>query len=151
MSTNMKAPADEVFEALHDVVHLYKARRQRAIASSGQPVSQMEAKAVGFFGRRPGATLSDFALHSGRDKSQLARVISGLRERGLMEAREDEGDRRNIRLQLTPLGDAIHAELRQALRKVAREAAGGLSEAERDKLLELLRKVGERVAAERPD
>lgn len=141
----MKAPADEVFEALHDVVHLYKARRHRAIAGSGQPVSQMEAKAVGFFGRRPGATLSDFVLHSGRDKSQLARLIAGLRERGLMEAREDETDRRTTRLQLTPEGQEIHRELRRALRNVAQEASGGISEAERDKLLELLGRIAQRL------
>ena len=149
MSNIMKAPADDMFEALHDVLHLYKARRQQAIAASGQPLSHMEAKVIAFFGRRPGATLSDLVAHSGRDKSQLARLIAGLRERGLIEAREDEGDRRNIRLQLTPQGAAIHAELRQALRKVAREVAGGLSEAQRAQLLELLGKVGERLAGGR--
>jgi DNA-binding MarR family transcriptional regulator len=145
MSNIMKAPADEVFELLHDVFHVYRARRQQAIAAAGQPVSHMEAKTIAFFGRRPGATLSDLAAHSGRDKSQLARLIAGLRERGLIEAHEDESDRRNVKLHLTPPAEAMHQALRQELRKVKRAATGGLSEADYAKLLELLGRVREQV------
>ena len=137
----MKAPADDMFEALHDVLHLYKARRQQAIAASGQPLSHMEAKVIAFFGRRPGATLSDLVAHSGRDKSQLARLIAGLRERGLVEAHEDEADRRSVRLRLTPAAQAMHHAMRQELRKVKRVATGTLTEPEYAKLLELLGRV----------
>jgi DNA-binding MarR family transcriptional regulator len=141
MSTNMKAPADEVFEALHDVMHVYRARRQQAIAASGLPLSHMEAKVIAFFGRRPGATLSDLVAHTGRDKSQLARLIAGLRERRLIEAQADESDRRNVRLRLTPAAEAMHHAMRQELRKVKRVATGDLTEVEYAKLLELLGRV----------
>jgi DNA-binding MarR family transcriptional regulator len=147
----MKAPADEVFELLHDVMHVYRARRQQALAAAGQPVSHMEAKVIAFFGRRPGATLSDLAAHSGRDKSQLARLIAGLRERGLLQAHEDRADRRNVKLQLTPAAEAMHQAMRLELRKVKRVATGNLSEAEYAKLLELLGRLREQLGDGKPD
>ncbi len=141
----MKAPADEVFELLHEVFDAYRARRQQAIAAAGQPVSHLEASTIAFFGRRPGATLSDLAVHSGRDKSQLARLIAGLRERGLIEAHEDEADRRSVRLRLTPPAEAMFHALRQELRKVKRMATADLSQAEYDKLMECLARMRARL------
>ncbi|MFY9510384.1 MAG: helix-turn-helix domain-containing protein, partial [Rubrivivax sp.] len=93
---------DQVFEAIHTVMHLYRAQRHRGAADAGpQELTHMEHRVLGYFSRHPGATQSDLAAHSGRDKGQLARLIGGLRERGLLEARADENDRRSLRLQPT--------------------------------------------------
>lgn len=133
-----KGEPGDVLEAIHAVMHLYRSRQFRVLREGEHGVTHMEARALGFFAAHPGATLSELVAHSGRDKGQLARLVAGLRERGLLQARADEADRRNQRLYLTPDGDHAHQALRREARKVASLAVRGLSEEERDQLLGLL-------------
>ena len=42
---------EAVFEALHGLMHLYRAQRQRAMDSAGQPLTHMEHKVLAFFTR----------------------------------------------------------------------------------------------------
>jgi DNA-binding MarR family transcriptional regulator len=93
------------------------------------------------FARQPGATQSDLVAHSGRDKAQLARLIRGLRDKGPLEARVDEGDRRSTRLQLTAEAAAIHEGVREQSARLARLALEGVSDAEHAQLVALLEKV----------
>lgn len=141
VNRSSETPAEEVFEAIHELMHLYRARRQQAMATAGQELTHMEAKTLGFYARHPDSTLSDLVAHSGRDKSQLARLISGLRERGLLDARPDEQDRRNLRLRCTEQAEAMHRTMRQQSRRLARDALVDVGEAERSQLLELLHRV----------
>lgn len=136
-----EASPEAVFEVLHELMHLHRAQRQRAIEAAGLDVSPMEARALGFFARHPGATLSDLVAHSGRDKSQLARLIGSLRERGLLQAEADPQDRRNLRLAVTPEAEAIHRAMRAQMRRLAKAALAGMDEDERGRLLASLRKL----------
>jgi DNA-binding MarR family transcriptional regulator len=111
------------------------------LRDSPQAVTHMESKVLGFFGRHPGATQSELAAHSGRDKGQLARLVSGLRERGLLEAQVDESDRRSVRLRLTDAGEQAAEALRRQARRLAGVAVKGLSEEERRQLSGLLERV----------
>lgn len=133
--------ADEVFEALHAVMHLVRAHRRRAMRDGPYGLTPMEGRVLGFFSRHPGATQSDLAAHTGRDKSQLARLVAGLRERGLLEARVDEDDRRNLRLHPTPAARAAQRTLKRGDRRLAGVAVAGLSEEERRQLVALLVRV----------
>ena len=131
------AGADDVLDQVHGLMHLVRAQQFQAVRG----VTHLEGKALGFFARHPGATLSELVAHSGRDKGQLARLVGGLRERGLLEARVDEGDRRNVRLQLTEEGLAATQALRRQARRLSTLAVQGLSEAERQQLSGLLERV----------
>lgn len=133
--------AEDVVESIHSVIHLFRTQQYRALRDGPHDLTQMESKVLGFFARQLGATLSDLVTHSGRDKGQLARLISGLRDRGLLEARADEGDRRNLRLYLTATGTAIHQALRRQRRRLSSVAVEGLSAKERQQLIEILAKV----------
>lgn len=133
--------AEDVVESIHAVMHLFRAQQHRALRDGPHDLTQMESKVLGFFSRQIGATLSDLVAHSGRDKGQLARLISGLRDKGLLEAKADEGDRRNLRLYLTADGTAIHQTLRRQGRRLSSLAVEGLSPLERQQLLEFLAKV----------
>ncbi len=135
------ADGDEVFEAIHAVMHLYRSPRHRAAAAAQAELTHMELKVLGYFSRHPGATQSDLATHAGRDKSQLARLIAGLRGRGLLEARTDETDRRNLRLHATAAAAAVQQAAECQARAVAATAVAGLSSTERSQLLALLRRV----------
>lgn len=133
--------AEDVFEAIHSVMHLYRAQQYRALRDGPHDLTHMESKALGFFVRHPGATLSDLVAHSGRDKAQLTRLIRSLKDRELLVGSADEHDRRSIRLQPTPAGEAIHAYLREREHELSGVAVEALSEEECRQLLALLGKV----------
>lgn len=122
-------------------MHLFRARQIRALRESGVELSHMEARVLSFFAGNPGATLSALMSHSGRDKGQLARVISGLRQRGLLDAQPDEHDRRNLRVYLTTAGKDIADVLCIQKHQLSRLAVQGLSDDEERILASLLARV----------
>jgi DNA-binding MarR family transcriptional regulator len=136
-----EAAPDDVMEQIHSVMHLFRARQHRALRGAPHELTHMDARVLGFFARHPGATQSDLAAHSGRDKGQLARLIGGLKERGLLQAQADAGDRRNLRLSLTVQGRAVQQGLQRRRLRLAGLAVAGLSEAERAQLVALLRRI----------
>jgi DNA-binding MarR family transcriptional regulator len=135
------AGADDVLEQVHAVMHLYRSQQFRALRDAPQSLTHMESKVLGFFARHPGATQSELAAHSGRDKGQLARLMAGLRERGFLEARTDAEDRRSVRLQLTPLGQSADQALRRRARRLAGVAVQGFSAAESEQLAAMLERM----------
>lgn len=141
VNQNSVPSAQDVFEAIHSIMHLYRARQMRAPAGQAPELTHMEGKVLGFFARHPGATLSDLVTHSGRDKAQLTRLIKGLRDQELLVAQLDEADRRLTRLRLSGTGEALHAQRHRIGAEAAALALEGVSEAEREKLMELLERV----------
>jgi DNA-binding MarR family transcriptional regulator len=136
-----KATDDDILELVHDVMHTYRAMQYRFLRDGPHDITHMDGKVLGFIGHHPGATQSDLAQRSGRDKAQLARLIKGLRERGLLDGEVDEADRRNVRLSLTADGRAVQRALRQQARRLSARAVAGMDAAERAQLLALLRRV----------
>ena len=138
---NSRAPETDVLELVHAVMHDYRSLQYRFLRDGPHEITHMDGKVLGFFGRRPGATQSDLAQHSGRDKAQLARLIKGLRERGLLQAQADENDKRTVRLSLTADGLAVQRALALQARRLSAQAVAGLSTTERDQLAALLQRV----------
>lgn len=140
MSTKKSfSPYEGVFDAIHTVMHLYRAAVQREMHDV--PLAHMEHKALGFFARHPGATLSDLATRTGRDKAQLARIVKDLRSKGLLEGCADENDRRSTRLTASAAGQALHGKVREYAKTVNRQGVAGLSESECATLQILLERV----------
>jgi len=141
VNQNSTPSAQDVFEAIHSIMHLYRARQMRAPGGEEGELTHMEGKVLGFFARHPGATLSDLVAHSGRDKAQLTRLIKGLRDKAFLVAQLDEVDRRLTRLRPSETGEALHARRHRIGAEAAALALEGVSEAERAKLLALLERV----------
>lgn len=141
VNQNSPAPAVEVLERVHAIMHLFRSAQQRGLRAGPHDLAHMEIKVLGFFARRPGATQSDLAAHSGRDKAQLARLVRGLRERGLLDATADADDKRSTRLTLSQAGQEMYAALHRHDGALAEAALAGLDEAERASLLALLGRV----------
>ena len=134
--------ADEVLDAVHALMHLYRAQQLHALRDVGpQDLTHQEVKVLGFFAHHPGATQGDLIARSGKDKGQVARLVAALRERGLLDARTDEHDRRVTRLETTAAGRKLQATLRRRGHDVAQSSLAGLSDAERAQLLALLRRI----------
>src|SRR5437763_10279126 len=135
------APASEIMESVHAIMHLYRSRQQRSLRGAEHELAHMEVKTLGFFARHPGASQSDLVAYSGRDKAQVARLIRGLRERGLLDAEADQADRRSTRLRLSAEGRELHVALHRNDKELAAVALAGLSAAEQAALLGLLERV----------
>jgi DNA-binding MarR family transcriptional regulator len=138
---NPGRPADDVLETMHAIMHLYRSAQHRSLRDGPNDLAHMEVKALGFFARHPGATQSELVAHSGRDKAQVARQIRALRERGLLEAKEDEQDRRSSRLSLSEEGKAVHAALHSNDGRLKEQALQGFTEQDKAALLDLLARV----------
>jgi DNA-binding MarR family transcriptional regulator len=135
------APSGEVLEHMHAIMHLYRSAQQRGLRAGPHDLAHMEIKVLGFFARHPGATQSDLAVHSGRDKAQLTRLIRGLRERGLLDAQLDAVDRRITRLALSEDGKSMYKALHAHDGVLAEAALAGIDDAGRATLLALLARV----------
>lgn len=139
---------DDVLDLVHTVMHQYRAQQYQVLRDGPHDITHMESKVLGYFGRHPGATQSELAQHSGRDKAQLARLIKGLRERGLLDGAADDADRRSITLRLTADGQAVLRTLQKQARRLNERAVLGFSGAEQQQLLALLQRVRANLADE---
>ena len=134
-------PQDEVLDLIHTVMHQYRSQQYQVLREGGHDITHMEKKVLGYVDQHPDATQSDMARDSGRDKAQLARLIKGLRERGLLASQADEADRRNLRLSLTADGRSVLRVLDQQSRRLATQAVSGMSVAEQRQLVALLQRI----------
>ena len=141
VNQSAKPSEDDVLELMHAVMHLVRSQHLRASEDGAQPVAHMEGKVLGFFARNPGATQSDLAAHSGRDKGQLARLIAGMKDKGLLETQPDTDDRRVTRIYLSEQAQALHAEVKRQRQQVAVKAVSGFSAEQKKQLRELLLRV----------
>ena len=149
-NVNRKAlpPAEEAFELIHAIMHLHRSQQLRSLDDEPSELTHMEGKALAYIARHPGASQSELVLRSRRDKAQIARLIGNLRERGLLETRVDEQDRRSQRLQLTASGQCLHETQQERGRKLARQGMSRLSTEESRLLVYLLQKVEQSLRAD---
>jgi DNA-binding MarR family transcriptional regulator len=145
------ATPDAVMDLVHRLMHRFRALQYHGLRDGPEAVTHMESKVLGFFARHPGATASELAEHSGRDKAQLARLLKRLVDVGLLERVADETDRRHQRLSLTLAGLAVQDALQQQHRRLAADAVAGLDQTEQAQLLSLLQRVNERLEADPGD
>ena len=138
---------NEVLDLVHRVMHQVRSQQFQALRDGPSNVTHMESKVLGFIGRHPGSTQSDLAQHSGRDKAQLARLVKGLRERGLLHGQADADDRRNLRLMLSDAGGAVLRQLQQQMQRVGERALAGFSAAEQQQLQALLQRLQHNLEA----
>jgi len=138
------APTD-VFEAMHDLLHVYRAHLVRSLAAFHPDLTQNEVRALMFVGRHPGTTQRDLVAHSGADKAQVARMVAALQDKGLLESAPNAEDKRSRCLRLSAQGAALHGALRDARRELATLLLGGCDHATQTQLLGLLARVRSHV------
>ena len=146
-----KAPEDGVLDLVHRVMHQYRSLQYQVLREGPHDITHMESKVLGYVGHHPGATQSELAQHSGRDKAQVARLIKSLRDRGLLAGEAGEFDRRSVNLSLTAEGQAVLRTLQQQARRLNTRAVAGLDAAQQRELLALLQRVQANLDDKDPD
>lgn len=129
-----------LLELVHQIAHRLKRGTHEAIASDESGVSHMAARALRFFAHHPDTTATDLVKHSGRDKGQIARLITELVDRGLLE-RCEGADRRTHSLRVTAAGKATHRRVHHKGMAVATAMFAGFTSAERAQLADFLRRI----------
>ncbi len=82
-----------------------------------QGLGRAHHRALYFIARQPDLTVSALLAILGITKQSLGRVLGELADRGMVETRTGERDRRQRLLRLTPAGAALETELFDALRE----------------------------------
>ncbi|MBN9220537.1 MAG: MarR family transcriptional regulator [Mesorhizobium sp.] len=85
--------------------------------------------------------LQELAKHSGLLKSQMSRTVSGLIDRGYIQKAANPEDGRSILLRLSPEGLALSEQVLDDSFERNEQMLGSLSNAERQMLVELMRRV----------
>lgn len=135
----MKKPANtDVLDRLHGILHGLRRHLRDAVREDGDGLGPMEVRCLAYFMRNDGATQSELVQHAGRDKAQIARIVKGLHERGLLQSRPDPDDGRSQRVSVTAEGQALHRRMQLHWVRFEKTMMAGVSEADRTTLLALL-------------
>lgn len=142
-NVNQKPAAlpEAIFEAIHAVMHRFRAEQYRSFRDGPHQLTHMEGRTLGFIARNPGATPKDLMEHSGRDKGQLARLLKTLKDQKLVVEQANPSDQRSVRLSLSNKGAAIHKHLQNQVKRLAKVAVKKLTDQEQETLSALLQKV----------
>ncbi|MCC3701748.1 MarR family winged helix-turn-helix transcriptional regulator [Rouxiella badensis] len=132
---------EDVLWVMHMIMHRYRAKQFEMLRDGNHDVTHMEAKVLSYVGRNPGAAPGDLSRFMERDKAQLARLIKGLRDKGLLTSDSDPLDRRIMRLTLTESGLEIRKTMQQQGQRLNKLGIRGFSEEEHQQLLSLVGRV----------
>ena len=88
------------------------------------------------------ASQNELGRLTSMDVATIKGVVDRLRGRGLVSAEPLASDKRRLTLTPTPRGKALYRKLVSRAREVSQQTLSPLSEAERQQLMVLLRKLG---------
>lgn len=128
----------DVFELLHDLMHLFRARLLQSLQELDAELTFNEFRILMHTGRHPGITQKELVEHSHTDKAQMARTLSQLQDKGLLERSASEADKRVRCLQLSTQGLALFEQLRQQRERIAEDMLSAFPAAEQQQLRALL-------------
>jgi MarR family transcriptional regulator for hemolysin len=144
------APASPVRRTLgfllRDTSRLMRRRFVQRAREVGLPLNRSEASVLVHVDREPGLSQAQLAEQLDMEAISLVRLIDSLQEAGLIERRPHAHDRRIRTLWLTGAAQPILAQVRSVADEVRAQAFGGLPDAEREVLLDLLVTVRENLA-----
>ena len=131
----------ELFEALHELLHLFRSRMRQSMESVHSGLTFNEVRILMHTGRRPGITQKDLVEHSHTDKAQMARMLAQLQDKGWLERSASEADQRVRCLQLSPAGEQLFVQLKARREEVATQLLQGFPISQKDELLQLLKQA----------
>ena len=142
--------AAEVFEVLHDLLHLFRARLLESLEAVQPGLTFNEFRILMHTGRHPGITQKELVEHSHTDKAQMARTLAQLQDKGWLERSASEADKRVRCLQLSARGQQLFDQLRHRREQIATELLSDFPAAQQALLHDLLLQARDSAQATRP-
>ena len=136
MSSSLAA---DVFEVLHDLLHLFRARLLQSLERIQPGLTFNEFRILMHAGRHPGITQKELVEHSHTDKAQMARMLTQLQDKGWLERSASEADKRVRCLQLSAQGQQLFAQLKNQREQIAAELLRDFPVEQQTQLRELLK------------
>ena len=136
MSSSLAA---DVFEVLHDLMHLFRARLLQSLERIQPGLTFNEFRILMHAGRHPGITQKELVEHSHTDKAQMARMLTQLQDKGWLERSASEADKRVRCLQLSAQGQQLFAQLKNQREQIAAELLRDFPANQQKQLRELLK------------
>ena len=138
-AAGLERQAADFHRALRDLVRLHCLRDRDRVACYGVTVSGAHAlEALEALGP---LSLNALAAELFVDKSTASRVVGALEDRGCVRRLPDEQDGRAIRIELTPAGRALQAQLRDDAVWEVRAMLAGFAPEVRGGMLRFLRRL----------
>jgi DNA-binding MarR family transcriptional regulator/GNAT superfamily N-acetyltransferase len=135
-------PFDSKTEAVRRFNRFYT--KQIGLLQDGylrSPFSLTEVRALYEVAHHDAATVTQLAQELGLDLGYLSRMLGGLEKRGLIAKRLSDTDRRQTLVSLSDAGQAAFAELNAASRGDIVAILRGLSETDRDRLVQAMHTI----------
>ena len=146
-----EAPEEWFFYLLFQTVRRRDLAFGTALEALGLNLPKWRALSV--IGRLCGCTMNELAEFTTIDRTTLTRTADQLIEAGLVARCGHAGDRRIVRLEMTPQGEASFEAALVEMRRFNRQALDGVSDGDQAHLRETLRSVIANItgSAERAD
>lgn len=136
----------DVFERLHELLHLFRTRMRKAMEAVHPELSLNEMRILMRTGQQPGLTQKELVEHSHTDKAQMARILAQMEERGWLKRTASASDKRVRCLQLSARGQKLFSALRDLREQVATELLQHCPPPQQAQLRALLQQAGSSAA-----
>ena len=113
------------------------------VAAAGLNLTSVQYAALSAIAASPGIDQATLAGSIAYDRVTIGGVVDRLVQKGLIDRRTNERDRRARVLHITPEGETVLREIEPVVAGVQRDILVGLSETERAPLIALMRKATE--------
>ncbi len=134
----MSATSIDVFEELHDLLHLFRDHLKSTSQLVASEMSLGEVRILVRVGRFPGLTQKDLVAHSHTDKAQMARALNQLEDKGWLVRTASASDKRVRCLHLSTQGKALVARLRSQRAALAAQLLHAMPQPAQQQLMDLL-------------
>ena len=116
-------------------------QRQIMAELAGSGLTAGQPKVLDYLGLHDGSVQKDIALGCQIDPATLTGLLNRMEEKGLIQRRTEDGNRRCLHVYLTQLGWEKQREVRRTLDQLEQRVLSGLDEKQRAYLLEGLLRV----------
>lgn len=141
MNETAAPPQPSVAFLLIGAVHELEARLESALGGVGLSLGKFNVLSKLASAREP-LPLGTVADLCSCVKSNITQLVDRLEADALVERVPDPNDRRTVRAALTPAGRARHGEAARLVSETERQVLGGLTEADRAMLAQLVSRLG---------
>ncbi len=138
--------AEELYDALEDLLRVYQFRDRDRICCFDVSVSQCYA--LEGLVRRGDMTLNDLAAYLYLDKSTASRVVDALERKGYVSRSPHPKDRRAVLLEATAAGRKLEGKIRESILAEERQLIADFAPEVRQAMTQLLRRFARAAAAQ---